>query len=226
MYRVILVIVLLSANSLLSRAQTTPDMTAFGYALGEKLTIPECPCQIVKSTTGSGVLYAKHFKGYKYTTGPGIPVSSTCFERIDIDKYTVKKSDQLDPLPAFTDGEIRVRFAPADAPSKDMCPTGTFDASVSDSKLIAVYFIIYTGDANNIFETLKKKYGTNVALKNYQMQNGYGATLNYYTAAWGFPNLYVILLSSLHSSLSEQFGKVTIELPQKSDAQPEAKRKL
>ncbi|NHA07170.1 hypothetical protein G7092_25455 [Mucilaginibacter sp. HC2] len=228
MYRIILIVTLLSAHSLFSSAQTAPDVTVFGFTLGEKLTIPECPCQIAESKTigNSGVFSIKHFKGYQYTQGKFQPVASTCFERKDIDKYTVKKSEQLNPLPAFSDGEITIRFAPSDAPAKEMCPLGTFDATVGDSKLLAVYSVIYTGDANNIFEILKKKYGTNVSVKSEKIQNYYGATLEYYTAAWGFTNLYVILMSSMHSSLSEQFGKLIIELPPKREAQPEAKRKL
>ena len=50
MCRIILAILLLPVTSLLGCVQTTrPDMTVFGYSLGEKLSIPECPCRIVES---------------------------------------------------------------------------------------------------------------------------------------------------------------------------------
>jgi hypothetical protein len=233
MNRIILPIFLLTASSLLSHAQTaTPDMTVFGFTIGAKLSIPECPCNVVTSKqAGSyGALNAKHFKGYQYTTltGPlATPVTTnTCFERLDIEKYTVGKSEQLNPLPELTNERIKIRFAPKDAPSKDLCPLGVFEASVENSKLVEVSFMINTNDADNTLETLKKKYGLNVAVKKYQAQNAYGATLNYYTAIWPFSNLWVILTSSLHTSLSEQWGQVTIELPKKKDLQPDGARKL
>ena len=232
MYRIILTIFLLPVSSLLSHAQTaTPDMSVFGFTLGAKLTIPECPCKVVTSKqTGSyGNLNAKHFKGYQYTTltGPlAVPVVSTCFERLDIEKYTVKKSEQLNPLPELTNEHIRIRFAPKDTPSKDLCPLGTIEAAIEESKLTVVSFMINTGDADNTFEILKKKYGTNVVVKKSQAQNGYGATLNYYTAVWPFSNLWVMFTSSLHTSLSEQWGQVMIQLPNKKDAQPDNTRKL
>ncbi len=229
MNRIILAFILLSANPLLSLAQTTqPDMTVFGFKLGEKIPIPECPCKIVESKKvgNYGVLSITHIKGYQYVSGLGTPVSTTCFERLDIDNYKVKKSDQLPPLPAVTNGIINVRFAPQDAPSKEMCPLGSFNASIEDSKLTGVTFTIYTGDADNIFETLKKKYGNNAVVKSYTVQNGYGASLNYYMAVWAFPNLGVLLESSMHRSLSEQFGSVAIEIPKKSAPPAQNQRKL
>ena len=229
MNRIILTLILLSASPLLSLAQTTqPDMTVFGYKLGEKIPIPECPCKIVESKKvgNYGVLSITHIKGYQYVSGIGTPVSTTCFERLDIDNYKAKKSDQLNPLPPVTNGIIKVRFAPQDAPSKEMCPLGSFNASVEDSKLTAVTFTIYTGDADNIFAALKKKYGNNAVVKPYTVQNGYGASLNYYMAIWAFPHLGVVLESSMHTSLSEQFGSVTIELPKKGEAPAPNERKL
>lgn len=229
MNRIILAFILLSATPLLSLAQNTqPDMTAFGYKLGEKLPIPECPCKIVESKTvgNHGVFSIQHFKGYQYVAGLGTPVSTTCFERLDIDTYKVKKNDPLNPLPPLINGLINVRFAPKDAPAQNMCPLGSFNASIENSKLTAISFTIYTGDADNIFETLKKKYGNNAVVKPYKMQNGYGASLNYYMAIWAFPNLGVVLESSLHRALTEQFGSVIIELPKKNAAPDEDKRKL
>jgi len=208
MNRIILTLILLSASPLLSLAQTTqPDMTVFGYKLGEKIPIPECPCKIVESKKvgNYGVLSITHIKGYN---------------------YKAKKSDQLNPLPPIANGIINVRFAPQDAPSKEMCPLGSFNASIEDSKLTAVTFTIYTGDVDNIFAALKKKYGNNAVVKPYTVQNGYGASLNYYMAIWAFPNLGVVLESSLHRSLSEQFGSVTIELPKKPEAPAQNQRKL
>ena len=228
MYRILLTLILLFSYPLFSSAQTTnPDMTVFGYKIGEKLTIPECPCKIVETKTvgSSGVFSIKHFKGYQYAAGLLDPVASTCFERPNIESYNVKKSEQLNPLPAYTDGFIHVRFAPGDAPAKQMCPLAAFDGKIENSKLALVTFTIYTGDADAIVGELKKKYGTNAVVKNYSVQNGYGATLNYYIAIWGFPNLEVALQSSMHRSLSEQFGNVIIAIPQKT-SEPEAKRKL
>lgn len=228
MYKIVLTLLVLSAGTVISRAQTAkPDMTVFGYTIGEKLTIPECPCKIAESKTmgNSGVFSIKHFKGYQYVTGTFQTVPVTCFERADIGKYTVRKSEQLNPLPPFTDGVITVRFAAGDTPAKQMCPLGTFDANVEHSKITMISFTIYAGDADAVFQALKNKYGTNVAIKNGAIQNGYGASLNYYLASWSFPNLEVLLQSSLHRSLSEQFGSVTIAIPQKSN-EPEAKRKL
>jgi len=229
MKRIILVVIFLSTNSLFSRAQTTqPDMTVFGYKLGEKISIPECPCKIVESKVvgNYGLLSIKHFKGYQYLAVAGIPVSSTCFERLDLDKYNVRTSDLLNPLPEISNGMINVLFAPKDAPAADMCPLGSFNAVVEDSKLTGVTFLIYTGDANNIFETLKKKYGIGAIVNSYKVQNGYGASLDYYTAVWAFPHLGVLLQSSLHRSLSEQFGSIAIEIPKKSDPPPANQRKL
>ncbi|WP_183567795.1 hypothetical protein [Mucilaginibacter sp. SP1R1] len=226
MYRIALGLILLFSHPLFSLAQTTkPDMTVFGYVMGGKLSIPECPCKIAESKTGNGLLYTKHFKGYAYTTGMFTPVSSTCFERLDIGKYIVKKGEQLDSLPALTNGLIKVRFAPNDAPAQDLCPLGVFNAKIEDSKLAMISFDIRTSDAENVVEKLKKKYGPNVAVKNYQIQNGYGATLNYYMAVWAFPNLGVVLESSKHRILSDSFGTVYIELPQKAE-QPKNTKEL
>jgi hypothetical protein len=228
MKRIILIVIFLTANSLFSHAQTIqPDMTVFGYKLGEKITIPECPCKIVKSKVAGnyGVLSTKHFKGYQYVTAAFTPVTSTCFER-SLDEYNVKKSAPLNPLPNITNGNIKVRFAPKDAPSQDMCPTGSFDGVIEDSKLTSVTFLISAGDANNVFEKLKKKYGTSTIVKSYKAQNGYGASINYYTADWTFPGLEVELLSSLHTSLYEQSGTVTIQLPKKSAPPSPDQRKL
>lgn len=226
----ILLSILLLIVSLISNAQSTqPDMTVFGYKLGEKLPIPECPCKVVEWNEGTakGFLSNKRYKGYEYTTGIGNPAINTCFERKDVKmKYKVKRNEQLNPLPPVIDEFITVRFASKDAPSRDICPTGTFDAKIENGKLTSVFFDIYSGDADNVFETLKQKYGTkDIAVKNYQIQNGYGATLNYYVAAWGFPNLWVVLTSSLHRSLSEQFGNVMIGFPIKNEA-PKSNRAL
>lgn len=227
MYRLILLFISVIV-SCLSHAQTTnPDMTAFGYKLGEKLSIPECPCSIVESKTeGShGVFSIKHFQGYQYTAGAFTPVNSTCFERLDIEKYKVRKNEPLDPLPAFTNGGIKVRFASTDAPPRNLCPLGSFNAKIEDAKLVAVSFVIYTGDANGIFETLKKKYGTNVVVTPNKIQNGYGASLDYYTAVWALSNLAVVLESSSHTSIADQFGNVTIFIPAKVD-KPKNERAL
>jgi hypothetical protein len=229
MKRILLAIIFLSANALFSHAQSTqPDMTVFGYKLGEKMSIPECPCKIVEAKTvgNYGVLSIKHFKGYQYVTPLGAPVSTTCFERADIGKYNVRKSDPLNPLPELSNGIINIRFAPNDAPAKEMCPFGSFNAVIENAKFTGAVFSIYTGDANNVFEALKKKYGNNAVVQSYKIQNGYGASLDYYTAVWAFPRLTVLLQSSLHSSLSEQFGNVTIELPKKTAPPSADQRKL
>jgi hypothetical protein len=103
--------------------------------------------------------------------------------------------------------------------------TGSLNATIIDSQLTAVNFTIRSIVADDVLETLKKKYGPNVAVKRFQIQNGYGATLNYYVAVWAFPNLTVTLLSSTHQSLSDPVGAVTIQIANQV-AVPKDKRAL
>lgn len=223
MPRIILVLALVAVHPLLSLSQTTQaDMSVFGYKLGEKMTLPECKCQVVETTEGYG-LATKHFKNYQYTFFSPPSGTGDCFERTDMFNYRVRKKDQLSPLPAVTNGMINIKFDPANTPK--ICALGSFGALLADSKLMAITFSIRTSDADEVFETLKKKYGPGVAVKSYQLQNGYGATLNYYIAVWSFPNLIVTMESSEHRSLTDAFGLVSIEIPKPGSA-PVDKRPL
>lgn len=224
MSRIILLLTLFAAHPLLSLAQTTqPDMTVFGFKLGEKLSLPECKCKVVETTTDGYGLSAKHWKGYQYVDMFPAMGAGDCFERTDLGKYTVRKRDKLDSLQPVTTGNINVMFDPANTPK--ICALGKFYATLADSKLMAVVFTIMTNAADDVLETLKKKYGSNPAVKNYQVQNGYGATLNYYVAVWSFKNLRVMLQSSNHESLTDHFGTVVIEIPREVEA-PKEKRPL
>lgn len=226
MYKRILILLLLTAKISVSYAQTSqPNVSVFGYKLGEKLVIPECPCKIAEAKVqgNHGLLSQKSYKGYAYLdAAPNI----TCFKRADIGKYTVRKSEELKPLPPVYFGLISVIFANTDAPSPSMCPSGEFAAAIEDSKLTFVRFSIKTADADEVFETLKKKYGTNVLVKPFKVQNGYGATLEYYTATWAFKNLHIVLESSFHTSISDLFGSVTIQIPKKTTSTSKNQREL
>ena len=218
MSRIILLLTLFAAHPLLGLAQTTqPDMTVFGYKLGEKLPLPECKCRVVETSEGIG-LSTKHYKNYQYVDPFPVNGGGDCFKRsyADLEKYKVRKRDQLDSLSAITNGVVEVQFDLNNAPK--ICVTGKFSATLVDSKLTAVAFTIRSSAADEVLETLKKKYGPNPSVKNYQVQNGYGATLNYYIAVWSFPHLTVIMQSSNHTSLTDSFGTVAIEIPKKEDA--------
>lgn len=218
MYRIILVLTLFLIHPFLSPAQTKePDMTAFGYKLGEKLPLSECKCKVVETSEGIG-LSTKHYKSYAYVDPFPVRGGGDCIKRsfADLEKYKVRKRDQLDSLHPVTNGTVEVQFDLNNAPK--ICVTGKFSATLVDSKLTAVAFTIATNAADEVFETLKKKYGPNPVVKNYQMQNGYGATQNYYIAVWSFPHLTVIMQSSNHGSLNDPFGTVAIEIPKKEEA--------
>jgi|GEM_PF-4209780 len=218
MYRIIFVLTLFLIHPFPGPAQTKdPDMSVFGYKLGEQLPLPECKCMIVETAEGYG-LATKHYKSYAYVNPFGVKGGGDCFKRLfaDLEKYKVRKKEQLDSLRPITNGIVEVQFDLDNAPK--ICVTGKFNATLVDSKLTAVSFTIATNASDQVFETLKKKYGPNPAVKNYQMQNGYGATQNYYIAVWSFPHLTVIMQSSNHGSLNDPFGTVAIEIPKKEEA--------
>jgi len=218
MYRIILVLTLSLIRPFLSPAQTKDaDMTVFGYKLGENLPVPECKCMVVEISEGIG-LSTKHYKSYRYVDPFPVKGGGDCFKRLfaDLEKYKVRKREQLDSLRAITNGTVEVQFDLNNAPK--ICVTGKFNATLVDSKLTAVSFTIATNAADEVFETLKKKYGPNPSVKNQQIQNGYGATQNYYIAVWSFPHLTVIMQSSNHGTFNDPFGTVVIEIPKKEDA--------
>ncbi len=216
MSRIILIFTLFATYSFPGLAQAThADMTVFGYKLGEKLTVRECSCKIVESTEGYG-LAAKHYKNYTYVDFFPVTGGGDCYKRTDLQKYKVRKKDQLDSLLPVTNGVVDVDFDLNKSPK--ICILGKFSATLVDSKLTAVAFSIATNAADEVLETLKKKYGPNPAIKNYQVQNGYGATLNYYIAVWSFSNLTVMMQSNDHTSLTDHFGTVAIEIPKKDEA--------
>jgi hypothetical protein len=222
MIRIIWVILFACTGWLAVSAQQT-DMTVFGFKLGDAFSIPECPCSVVEMK--SGVYTGKPFeqfnkyKGYQYS----MPATGYCFQRKNLAKYTVRKKDRLDSLPPVKNEVVEITFAPNEAPA--MCPLGWFDAIVLNGKLTGIGFDILTADAGKDFDILKNKYGPNVSVQNYTMQNGYGASVDYFEAIWNIPNLRVDLLSSQHRMLSDKFGRIMISLPL-AGQQAEDKRPL
>jgi hypothetical protein len=225
MQRILLLLLLISAGWQVARAQqSTTDMTVFGLTLGAPFTVPECPCKVVdmKSGTYSGRPFEQFEKYHGYTYEVTDPASGFCFRRKNLNQYTVRRKKQLDSLPPVKNEAVEIVFSKNDAPA--MCPTGQFDAYVKNGILVAINFTILTRDADKDFEILKKKYGQKVSVQNYKMQNGYGASADYYQAIWPLPNLVVSLTSSMHRSLDDAFGEITIGLPlntpQKEDKHP------
>ena len=211
MSRIILALTLFATTPLLGLAQTSQaDMTVFGYKLGEKFAVPECKCRIYEWSDAPGIM-GKRYKNYQYTEMFPAKGTGDCFQRPGLDQYKVRKKDELPPLPAITNGVVQVNFDLSNAPK--MCVVGSFSATVTDSKLTAIVFSIKAADADNVLETLKQKYGPKVTIKNFQAQNGYGATMSYYVAVWSFTNLTVTLVSSEHKRLDDPFGFVAIEIP-------------
>jgi hypothetical protein len=221
MNRIILIVLFSGAGWLTVNAQQKQaDLTVFGFKLGAPFTVQECPCKIVVTQAGGNnsnkpfSQFAKD-KGYQYTDFA--PATGYCFQRINLAQYTVRRKDKLDSLQPIKNETVNVVFSPGETPA--MCTLGRFSAIVKDGKLTAIAFSIRSADANKDFELLKNKYGTNAQVQNYKLQNGYGATMDYYEATWSFPNLWVDLLSSEHHSLNDFFGMITI-----SQALPEQKQ--
>ncbi|NHA03222.1 hypothetical protein G7092_05430 [Mucilaginibacter sp. HC2] len=200
-----------------ANAQTTqPDMTVFGYKLGEPLHVPECSCEI-KAYLGGTRFNKKEY--YEYTYPPLSAVD--CFERGDLNKYDPKKTKSL---PEVTNGFIDIYFAKNKIPA--ICPVISFTAGILDSKLIGITFKIRSDEANSDLEQLKQKYGNDVSIKRYQLQNGFGATRNCFSATWTFPALTVTLLSADGTTYTSPYGTVTIAIPQKNDNNNQNDRKL
>jgi hypothetical protein len=156
--------------------------------------------------TGKRFEQFDRYKGYVYNAA--LPDKGFCFQRKNMERYIVRRKKQLDSLLPVANESVEIVFARGDAPA--ICPTGRIDARVSKGNLTAISFIIYSADANKDFDILTKKYGANAKVQSYKLQNGYGASLDYYQATWDLPGLQVILLSSLHRTLSENFGQVYI----------------
>lgn len=190
--------------------QNKTDMTVFGFTLGTPFSIPECPCTVgevpIPVMTGKPFEQFDRYKGYTYVVGQ--PAKGVCFRRKNLEKYTVRRKKQLDSLPPVTNESVEICFSRNEAPA--ISPTGTIDALVSKGNLQAISFVIYSADASKDFDILKNKYGSNANIESFKLQNDYGASLEYYKATWDLPGLKVILLSSLHRTLSETFGQIFI----------------
>ncbi len=169
-------------------------------------------------------LATKHFKTYMYADPYNQKGSKDCFERSDLEKYKVRKKDQLDSLPVFTNGMIKVMFDPAHIPR--IMPSGHFNATLVDSKLMAASFTIKTADADEVFATLKKKYGTNVTVTPYQLQNGYGANPELLSCRMVFSQSKGVDVKQTNTTHSQTFlVSYSLKYPRRQE-EPKEKRAL
>lgn len=76
--------------------------------------------------------------------------------------------------------------------SPTLAAEGLFDVWVlGDGRIDGVLINFEKDSANDVFETLKGKYGNKVKVTPMQWKNDTGATYDYYKAEWDFPSLII-----------------------------------
>jgi hypothetical protein len=164
-YRTLALIAALVFLSVGASAQTkTVDATVFGFHLGEKLTVPECPFET------RNMLYVDDSSVAAYL---GIPLSkSVCFEHSD---------PALVGHPLQTEHDVRLQFPDGASPAI----SGNVYATVIDGSLEAmkIWTPGYSVQASDL-NILKAKYGTPSSISISREQNSFAAQYENVHARW------------------------------------------
>lgn len=153
--------------------------------LGGQFTVPECNLVLNEGTYLNeyggliGRLTKKKYWQYKYDTSA---VTSSCFKRAGLEKIEFKKKGEIPTLPLPQPKGFVTIISPEKA-KPALTADGEFYAYVlSNGILDGVIFKINKNEGNDIFETLKKKYGNNVKVTPMKWKNSTGAVYEYYIA--------------------------------------------
>ncbi len=201
------------------------DMSVFGIKLGAPFTLKECGlvAREVSTSTAGGILFGgiRSKKSWKYEYVNAAPIAEACFQRYGLDNFSYKKKDDMGQLPPPS--EFVTVVSPAGS-SPALAAKGRFDAWVlSDGRIDGVLITFEKDNANEVFETLKAKYGNKVKVTPMQWKNSTGTTYDYYKAEWDFPLLIIRFQSAgqlynhdksfaatLESPFSSLYGQVSI----------------
>ena len=194
------------------------DMTVFGMKLGDQFTLKECDrfAQEVSYATSGGIIFGgvRSKKSWIYKYVDVAPEGEPCFRRYGLDNFSWKKKDAMGQLPPPT--EFVTVVSPAGT-SPTLAAKGLFDVWVlSDGRIDGVLISFEKENANDVFETLKGKYGNKVKVTPMQWKNSTGATYDYYKAVWDFPSLIVRFQSAGQLYTNDKSFSATLDDPFRS----------
>jgi hypothetical protein len=183
-------LIVLSLTASVAPAQRkVPDMTVFGFHLGEKFAIHECSREI-------DVVSLQETRRYVIQN----PLSP-CFEWLDI---TTKYISDNTPVKTAKIGiNLPVDQTPA------ILSESLVNAQVVDGNLESIYYSTAgLKSQDRVLAMLEKKYGKPTRFKEDRKQNAFGALFVSHYAEWGFLNFTVTFWGATDNRDS---GSVRIE---------------
>lgn len=157
-----------------------PDMTVFGQALNEPLSIPECP---------------RHPDGYRFTTPGNLPpytdgdVSVVCYRQLPV---TPGQPGWKHTIPMDPNGVAWVQFPPAERPVVMGPNAGGVKLRLLDGRVVSAEWDMGGIDRQErVAQALTEKYGRPTKVESGSVQNRMGATFKAVRASWRFPGLQV-----------------------------------
>jgi len=165
---VLIALIVLLASTAFAQGKS-PDMTIFGFRLGDKLTLPECA-------------YIK--KMMIYTENDSAP----CYERF----YNFREMKQQ-TIPPVNE-TIQILFPFGNAPS--IMAGRKAIAQVVSGKLESISFNVMGlefRDRDQVLSALKDKYGEPSRIQKEAKQNSFNASVSSLTVDWSFVDLTVSL---------------------------------
>jgi len=194
----LLLLTLLLANGLVKAQPVAKDLTIFGNKLGEPLSVPECPREVVKKGVG------------KYLSN----VTSICWRHYNDegDKYESK---------GVSHGYQKWLVLPSsEAPIYST--TNKYFIYVIDGRFEGINIgTLGYRTQNRVYQDLTAKYGEPSELTRKTVRNIYGASFELYKAIWSLENLSV-----LFEVWDLEFGPVEIRTKVAKDFDEELMRQV
>jgi hypothetical protein len=194
------------------------DMTVFGMKLADQFTLKECDrvAKEVSYSTSGGIIFGgvRTKRPWIYEYVNAAPVGNPCFRRYGLDNFSWKKKADMGQLPPPR--EFVTVVSPAGT-SPTLAAKGLFDVWVmSDGRIDGVLISFEKENANDVFETLKGKYGDKVKVTPMQWKNSEGATYDYYKAEWDSPTLIIRFQSAGQLYTNDKSFSATLDSPFRS----------